>query len=154
MPVFYFTVLILNLERLNLIEEIYHTALKIPRIEREAFFSEFCGADIDLRREVESLLAFEKTFDTLLDAQPEALAAEIFHENDRGILIGRQFNQYKILSLLGIGGMGAVYLAQDTKLLRNVALKVLPAEMLREENRVQRFIHEARAASALNHPHI
>ncbi len=149
-----FLALILNIERLNQIEEIYHTALKIPRIEREVFFNEFCGADIDLRREVESLLAFEKTFDTLLDAPPEALAAEIFHENDNVKLIGRQFNQYKILSLLGMGGMGAVYLAQDTKLLRNVALKVLPAEMLSEENRVQRFIHEARAASALNHPYI
>lgn len=55
---------------------------------------------------------------------------------------------------MGEGGRGAVYLAQDLKLLRRAALKILPAEIIGDENRVQRFIHEARSASALNHPHI
>ncbi len=142
----------MNIERLNQIEEIYHAALKIPLGKREAFFDKTCGADVELRREVESLLSFEKTSDNFLDNSPKSIIAEIFHEESN--LIGKQINQYKILSLLGEGGMGAVYLAQDTKLLRNVALKILPADLVSEENRVQRFIHEARAASTLNHPHI
>ncbi|HMS42742.1 MAG TPA: serine/threonine-protein kinase, partial [Pyrinomonadaceae bacterium] len=142
----------MNIERLNQIEEIYHAALQIPLGERESFFDKTCGADGDLRREVESLLSFEKTSDSFLDNSPKSIIAEIFHEESN--LIGKQINQYKVLSLLGEGGMGAVYLAQDAKLLRKVALKILSAEMVSEENRVQRFIHEARAASALNHPHI
>lgn len=142
----------MNNERLNQIEEIYHAALQIPLGKREAFFDKTCGTNVELRREVESLLSFEKTSDSFLDNSPKSIIAEIFHEESN--LIGKQINQYKILSLLGEGGMGAVYLAQDAKLLRNVALKILPAEMVSEENRVQRFIHEARSASALNHPHI
>ena len=140
--------------RLKQIEEIYHAALEIPLEKRKAFFDESCGADDDLRREVESLLSFEKSSANFLDSSPETLAAEMFAENKSLNIVGKQFAQYKITSLLGEGGMGAVYLAQDSKLLRRVALKILPPEMVGDENRVQRFVHEARAASALNHPHI
>lgn len=144
----------MDIERLNQIEEIYHAALEIPDAEREAFFKKHCGADADLRCQVESLLVFDKNPHNILDTPPEAFVAEILAENGDFNIIGRQINQYKILSLLGKGGMGAVYLAQDAKLLRNVALKILPTGMVSEENRLRRFIHEARAASALNHPHI
>lgn len=142
----------MNAEKLNRIEEIYHAVLEIPPDEREAFLNENCGADDDLRREVQSLLDFEKSFDSFLDASPKSIIAKAFYEEPN--LIGKKINQYKIISLLGEGGMGAVYLAQDEKLLRNAALKILPSEVVSEKNRVQRFIHEARAASALNHPHI
>ncbi len=67
---------------------------------------------------------------------------------------GTTINQYKILSLIGKGGMGEVFLAQDTKLDRKVALKILPAEFAADKDRMSRFIREAKSASALNHPNI
>ena len=69
-------------------------------------------------------------------------------------LIGRQLNHYKVLSPLGKGGMGEVYLAEDLKLHRKVALKVLPSEMAADPDRLARFQREARAVAALNHPNI
>src|SRR5437016_11905342 len=66
----------------------------------------------------------------------------------------RNLSHYRIVKQIGAGGMGEVYLAKDTKLDRKVALKLLPAEFTRDEDRVRRFVQEAKAASALNHPHI
>jgi eukaryotic-like serine/threonine-protein kinase len=67
---------------------------------------------------------------------------------------GKKFNHYEIISLLGVGGMGEVYLAQDTKLDRKVALKILPAELAKHSDRMRRFVQEAKATAALNHPNI
>ncbi len=141
-------------ERLKQVEEIYHAALEIAPAERESFFKESCRADENLRHEVESLLAFENTFDSFIDTPCESLAAEIFSEKEISDFIGRQINQYKVLSLLGEGGMGGVYLARDTRLDRQVALKILPPGFVGEQARLGRFVREAKAASALNHPNI
>src|SRR5437899_9097917 len=70
------------------------------------------------------------------------------------IAIGTKFGRYEIRSKLGAGGMGEVYLAQDTKLDRKVALKILPAELASNQDRMRRFVQEAKAAAALNHPNI
>ena len=110
--------------RLKQIEEIYHAALEIPLEKREAFFNEFCGADEDLRREVESLLSFEESTDNFIDSSPESLAAEMLYGRTEN-LKGKKFGHYKILSLLGKGGMGAVHLAEDSKLDRKIAVKLL-----------------------------
>ena len=100
----------MDAERLKQIEEIYHAALEIPFAKRESFFAEHCGVDENLRREVESLLAFEKTFDSFIDTPPESFAAGMFFEQEKQTnLIGRKISYYRILSLLGEGGMGAVY---------------------------------------------
>src|SRR3954462_15496296 len=67
---------------------------------------------------------------------------------------GHQLGRYKIISLLGRGGMGEVYLAEDTKLERTVALKILPEDVTNNHQRMHRFAREARAASSLNHPNV
>src|SRR5215204_4528440 len=145
----------MNLERLNQIEEVYHAVRESPAGEREAVLNRLSGADADLRREVESLLSFERTPKNFLDAPPEALAAEMFsQEETRANLTSTEISHYKIINLLGAGGMGEVYLAEDARLRRRVALKVLPQTLADDADRLRRFEQEAFAASALNHPNI
>ncbi len=142
-------------ERFRQIEELYNAVIDVPKERRISFLKNACGDDEELRKEVQSLLAFADSKDTLFDRPPEDLAAEVLSERKApASLLNRTIGRYKILGVLGEGGMGTVYLARDDRLARSVALKVLPAEMVRQKDRVQRFIHEARAASALNHPNI
>lgn len=140
--------------KLAKIEEIYHVVLEKPPSERADFIKEICGEDEELRREVESLLEFEKESADFIETPPEDLAAAIFLAQANNDLVGKNLNHYRILSMLGAGGMGEVYLAEDTKLDRRVALKLLPPEFAKNETRMSRFVREAKAASALNHPNI
>jgi eukaryotic-like serine/threonine-protein kinase len=145
----------MNAERLKQIEEIYHAAREIAPAGREAFLRKNCSGDAELRREVNSLLAFEKKSDSLFDSPIDAFAAEIFSEREnRAALTGRKISHYQIEKLLGAGGMGEVYLAEDTKLRRKAALKFLSAEVCDNKNLLRRFEREAFAASVLNHPNI
>lgn len=142
----------MNPEKLKKVEEVYHEVLEVPPHERQSFLQMSCGDDIELRCEVESLLSFENTYAGLIDSTPDSLAAEIF-ANEPSI-IGTQINQYRIVSLLGEGGMGTVYLAEDTILGRKVAIKLLSKEISFDTSRRDRFFQEAKSASALNHPNI
>jgi predicted ATPase/serine/threonine protein kinase len=144
----------MNSDRLKKVEEIYHRTLEIDENERDSFLKESCGDDLELRREVESLLSFSTSSDDLLENPPGSLAAEMFAGEQAEDLTGRRIGHYRIEKLLGRGGMGEVYLAEDVKLERPLALKILPPEFVAHEERLSRFVREARSASALNHPNI
>jgi serine/threonine protein kinase len=145
----------MDTERLKQIEEIYHAAMEILPAGRDAFFKARCGDDLQLRREVESLLAVNRTSNNIFDTPPESLAAEMFSaREDSANLAGKEISHYNIVRLLGAGGMGEVYLAEDVKLRRKVALKLLPPQFSADTERKRRFEKEARAVSALNHPNI
>jgi len=140
------------------IKEIYDRAVDLCSDERESFLAEACGNDTEMRREVESLLASHDDAGTFLQAPAVQVAArEIVADEDTSPalqLIGRELANYKVVSLLGRGGMGEVYLAEDKRLHRKVALKLLPAQFTNDSERVRRFEREAKAASATNHPNI
>lgn len=135
------------------IGRIYHAALELEPEERAEFLVRTCDGNEEMRREVERLLASNEQAGSFL-AYPAAAVAELLVEEAASSLIGAQLGRYKILSSIGSGGMGEVFLAQDTALGRRVALKLLPAEFTADHDRVRRFEQEAKAASALNHPNI
>lgn len=145
-------------ERLSRIEQIYHAALERADHERTLFLNEACAGDDQLRHEIISLLAAN-------DQAADFMNAPVLEDDTRMLTPGqslspsqspvaRQIGQYQVLSKLGAGGMGEVFLARDTRLDRKVAIKMLPAEFTQDPSRLRRFEQEARAASALNHPNI
>lgn len=150
----------MNAEKLKQAEEIYRAARNVSFNERETFFKKCCGEDGELRREVESRLASEKKSRRFSSASSDsgavaAAAEEILSpEKSQSSLVNTQISRYRIKSLLGRGGMGEVYLAEDTTLNRQVALKFLSAAVSADRDRLRRFEQEAFSASALNHPNI
>ncbi|HKE60750.1 MAG TPA: serine/threonine-protein kinase, partial [Pyrinomonadaceae bacterium] len=142
-------------ERWQQVEQLYHAALECPAEQRPAFLAEACGADEVLRREVESLLAYEDRAENFIETPALDVAAKMMAQ-EQGVTVpaGQSINQYKIISPLGAGGMGEVYLAEDTRLARRVALKFLPAHLTRDKRYLRRFEQEARAVAALSHPHV
>ncbi len=136
------------------IEEVFHAASERAPEERAAFINEACGGDDSLRREVEALLAADGEAGSLIETPAYAVAAPLIVGGDAPLLLAKTIGHYQIISLLGKGGMGEVYRARDTKLDRAVALKILPEEMSADGERMRRFVREAKAASALNHPNV
>ena len=136
------------MERRQQVEELFHAALDREPAERETFLSQACRTDPELRAEVESLISAHEEPGSFLDSPVYDPIAET------SSLVGQSIGRYLVLSLLGRGGMGEVYLARDTQLDRKLALKLLPEQYTADEIRVRRFILEARAASSLNHPNI
>src|SRR5262245_47446292 len=141
-------------ERYKQIGQLYHAVLELEPGARAAFLDNSCGDDGELRREVESLLrAHDKAGNYFATPAMEA-AAGLLAEQKHPSLVGHSVSHYQVLSLIGAGGMGEVYLAEDARLGRKVALKMLPRAFTGDQERVRRFEQEARAASALNHPNI
>ena len=138
-------------ERFQQISQLYHATLEQEPEQRAGFLQQSCGRDRDLRHEVESLLASEKSAEAFFSSRGTKEAKR--RDKPSPSLVGRTLDNYQVLSLLGVGGMGEVYLARDTRLGREVAIKVLPAGFASGTDRL-RFEREARAASALNHPNI
>jgi serine/threonine protein kinase/Tfp pilus assembly protein PilF len=140
-------------ERFQRIEDVYHSALEQEPEKRSAFLTEACQGDDELRREIESLLAQPSS--SSLDRPAWEGAASTTENFTRSVLApGSQLGPYRIDGLLGIGGMGEVFRATDTRLHRTVAIKILPRDNGSDPERKRRFLQEARAASALNHPNI
>ena len=150
------------------IQELFYAALELDAAGRARFLDQECGLDLRLRQEVESLLeSAEKPMEFVpqavvemaqkisVESGPGAGATGVRRAHSRNtIAAGTELAHYRILSLLGAGGMGEVYLAEDLKLRRKVALKMLAPELTGDERGLRRFEQEAHAASALNHPNI
>jgi serine/threonine protein kinase/tetratricopeptide (TPR) repeat protein len=137
-------------EHWPLIKSIVAGAMERPAGERAAYVADACRVNDEVRREVESLLAAHEEADTFLET-PARVSAGGAPSPD---LVGRTIDSYTIVSRIGAGGMGEVYLARDAKLDRTVALKLLSRDLALNADRLHRFHAEARAASSLNHPHI
>ena len=139
-------------ERWQQIERLYFAALERVPDEREAFLESACASDEDLRREVESLIAIGNRVGAFMELPVNG--SDIMGLQPQPSMVGRVLGRYRLISLLAKGGMGHVYLGEDTTLRRKVAVKLLPQEFTFNRERLQRLKQEARAASALNHPNI
>jgi hypothetical protein len=145
-------------ERYRQIKTLLLDALDLPAAERLAFLARTCGADHALRQEVEALLVHDDQEEGVLapigplaarhtpSAQEEPTKADA--------LVGREIGNYRLLRLLGHGGMGVVYLAEDVRLGRRAALKFLRSDLVFDQQALARFMREARAGAALDHPNI
>jgi serine/threonine protein kinase/WD40 repeat protein len=140
-------------DRAQKITSIFHSAIERAPHERVHYLDGACAGDDALRREIEGLILSHESSSSFIASPAYERGAELL-TTDAGALAGHSFAQYRLVSLLGSGGMGEVYLAEDTRLDRKVALKVLPSHLTADQTQVGRFQQEARAASALNHPNI
>ena len=141
-------------ERWQQIDNLLQSALARSPEERSAFLTRACDEDELLRSEVESLIASHEDASNFLETPMSQIAAELLVNGRAGLAVGQKIGPYKIVGSLGAGGMGEVYLAEDPRLGRKIALKLLPDYLTKDENRLRRFELEARAASSLNHPNI
>ena len=120
--------------------------------ERDAFLAAATGDDEALRREVESLLTWDAADGSVLDRLPPT---SMDHTPSHPVLAaGLRVGPYEVVAALGAGGMGEVYRARDTKLQRDVAIKVLPESFADDPDRLARFQREAQVLASLNHPNI
>jgi Tol biopolymer transport system component len=141
-------------ERQQRVEEVCDAALDRDPRERAAFVAAACEGDPALRKEVDSLLAHAAAAERFLATPIGEVAAQVLAGRDTVVRVGGEFGAYTILSHLGAGGMGEVYRARDTKLGRDVAIKVLADIFPSDGERLARFEREARVLATLNHPHI
>src|SRR5438132_3941692 len=145
-------------DRWQQLDELFHAVLERGPGARAAVLDDVCGGDQKLRKEVEALVAANEQAGSFIEKPAlEVEARSLANEKGDSVaesMIGRTIGRYRITALLGSGGMGEVYLAQDSVLGRELALKLFPASFTQDTNRLRRFEQEARAASALNHPNI
>jgi serine/threonine protein kinase len=141
-------------ERWQQVKQIFNSAIAYAPEERSSFISQACFGDEQLRSEVESLIASHEQSGSFIDQPAFEVAASLLTGERAELKPGHTIGSYEVISFLSRGGMGEVYLAEDKRLGRKVALKLLPATFTTNDDRLRRFEQEARAASALNHPNI
>ncbi|HEU4509422.1 MAG TPA: protein kinase [Pyrinomonadaceae bacterium] len=141
-------------ERWQQVEAVLQEALDRPPVERASYLDHACAGDQQLKEEATSLIAAYDEAAGFIEQPAMAQDAHVLLGVDTDGNRGRQIGPYRIIDRLGAGGMAEVYLAQDTRLNRLVALKLLPEYFASDDARLRRFQSEARAASALNHPNI
>ena len=144
----------MNPERWQQVKEIFNSALTYRPDERDSFLSQACSGDMNLRKEVESLIASHEQSGSFIDEPAFVAAASLLTDEKLELRVGDTIGSYEVRSFISRGGMGEVYLAEDKRLGRKVALKLLPSSFTTNDDRLRRFEQEARAASALNHPNI
>ena len=136
------------------VREVFHAALSRKPEDRQDFVNEACGADKSLLAEVESLLSSHDSAESFMETPAVAKVAGMIEADMHRLEKGQNFGRYEIIEQIAEGGMGVVYLAEDTRLGRKVALKLLLAFFTADTDRVRRFEREARSASTLNHPNV
>src|SRR5258705_3667854 len=146
----------MNPDQWHKIREVFDAALDRPLDQRADFLEFACAGDEEVQRRVEAMLAADEQEDLLID-RPAYKAVTTIHPSilgeDSQSFSGEMIGDYRLIKELGRGGMGTVYLAYDTRLGRQAALKLLPSRFV-SPDRVRRLEREARSASALNHPRI
>lgn len=142
-------------ERWKKIESLFNQAVELPEEDWEIFLQNNCGKDLEIVREVRELLSEDEKGNNFLEEPILTAGYNILAENANGVTLleGRNISSYKIIRFLGNGGMGAVYLAEDERLNRQVALKILVPSFTTDDV-VTRFKQEAMVASAISHPTI
>ena len=141
-------------ERWKQIDNLFQEAVHCPVAERASLLDAAGAIDKDLRKEVESLLSFREQADAFLEVPVLEATAELICEGRLGSICGQVIGPYKIEAPLGFGGMGEVYLAEDLKLDRKVAIKFLPSYLEANDLAKRRLLREAKAAAKLDHPNI
>src|SRR5215510_5674305 len=141
-------------ERWKKLDALFHEALELQGEARAVHLAKVCGDDERLREEAERLLAAHEREGDFIEAPIFAETTGLTADDLDQSPVGRNIGPYQVISLLGRGGMGDVFLAEDTRLERKVALTILPRAFTQSPDRLRRFEREAKAASALNHPNI
>ena len=144
----------MNAERWAKVKAMFDAVIELEPEDRKSFLDRSCASDADLRRDVEQLLTSHQNADSFLEHPAANHVASVILEPKGMLNEGDRFAHYKILRPIGAGGMGEVYLAEDEKLGRRVAIKILNERFGKNDSHLQRFIREAKAASSLNHPNI
>src|SRR6266699_1045070 len=141
-------------ERWQQVNDLFQLAAERAPKERTTFLQTACQGDEGLRREVESLIASYERAENFIESPAFEVVPELLTDDRPDAIVAESIAHYQIESLIGVGGMGQVYLARDDRLGRKVALKFLPERLTADETQLSRFKTEARAASALNHPNL